>query len=491
VNPKKLVIPPEHIEREFWYRGLQRYMLHEHSQRKMYEKTLRWKEKNPDLYGPVVWNCHRGFGKSFTKTIIGLERCSQAPRQIVRFGTESEVAALEIIKHQLEPMLDRRPKDFKVELSNDTWHIQNPRWGKDEWSELHIFGCRENARKHRGKRSDLVLMDEGRNIEDLEYVMRSVFGPHFVTRDKPLAIIGSTPPDTPDHAYSSVYIPEAIEGDRYFICRATDNPDIREQDLRMMIDGCGGEESVHWRREGLCELVADDARRVVAEWKQVRDTCFVDHWPRPEHFFPRVFIDVGWEDKTALLYGYHDFHSNKLVIEREYVASYKTAAEIAEMSLAIEWELWGDTENYHHVTRVADADKWGLETLRKDQRFHCRAAERWDRDGTVNQLRSRVQREQVVVHRECKILDSQLTNSIWNRRRNNIQRDMYGHFDAGMALAYGASQISWRVNPDPESRVNDDDLFVRPNRQQREPGGAIVTRRPLRVTRRSAHITRR
>lgn len=478
--PEELLIPG------WWYLGELWYKLYG-SQLTVYQALEEWKSAHPDLAGPAVLNMHRAWGKTFFLVLMAIARCVKYPWQEVRYAAPGLGQCVDFVFPNLFKILTDCPRDLQPEKKEWTWTFRNPRWGdSDAYSKLFLIGCREHGNAHRGKRSDMIIIDECRDILNFEYVSTDVFGFHFATRDNPLMIMSSTPPKSPGHPFTNRYIPQAMADGRYFCCPTTENPDWRQQDDRMLEAICGGKDTVSWKREALCELVADDSSLIVPEYREHRDDIFVETYERPPYFFPRVSIDVGFTDFTGLLFGYIDWLRQRLVLEAEVCSPYLSDQDIVKLGRQKEDELWGGETPVHHfasLRRFGDATQHTLLTLRKDYGYTVKAAEKWDRDAAIINLRSKIQNGRLVILKKgCPVLDSQLRNCCWNERRTDFDRSAeHGHFDLGMALVYFNRMAEWRLNPYPGKTWDLTDMALK--------SGANVLHQDMEVTKSPVQVT--
>src|SRR5690606_400644 len=118
-----------------------------------------------------------------------------------------------------------------------------------------------------------------------------VLGFQFIGRDEPLLGMVSTPPRSMSHPFIVKYIPEAKARRRHLVIPASKNPDYTEQDKKVVIDICHGEDTIAYRREAECEHVTDEEAMVVPEWIKARASSFVEFEP-PSYYFPMVTMDL-------------------------------------------------------------------------------------------------------------------------------------------------------------------------------------------------------
>lgn len=477
----------EALFRENWFRGQLYHLLRPDAQSRLYNFIKAWKARYPIFPGPLVLNCHRGLGKSHLLHLLAVERALEFPNQQVRLGGPTRKQISKVSKPIIRTILLSCPHELQPTLLDDTYSFRNPRWNDlNAVSELHLVSCKDCAESERGPRSDLVLIDEARDIANLEYVLDSVFGFHFVGREFPLEIISSTPPDSSDHPYSSRYVPDAAEEGRYIVIPVTENKDWRDQDDWALKKLCRGKETVAWRREALCKLESNPERMIVPEWSEegTPEAIVVDEYQRPQHFFPYMCMDTGWVDFTAMIWFFVDWHKQIMVVERTELVRKKHTGFIAQLIKQTELELYGEIGPHHPITRVGDLTPQQLDDLEVQYGVTVLPAkERNDPDANISELRSKIADRKIrIIRAPNESLIYQLKNGTRDEETGKIIRTKtMGHWDAGMALAYGSKEVDFWGNPNPRASYNKETHFLAPNEKLDEP--LTITREPLKITR--------
>lgn len=448
----------QNLERALWFSGDLFHILRPHGQRQLFDALERYATTHRDEPLPFVGNCHRRLGKSFGALTYAFGRCLRKPHQIARYGAPTFDMVMEITEPLLNQIMARCPPELRPRKSGHTYYFRNPAW-HDPYavSMLYLIGCKEGAEKHRGKGSDVVILDEAAFVDRLEEVVHGVFGPHFIGREEPVFGIFSTPPTTIDHYFVKLS-EEAKREDRYVKIDVTENADFSPRDHKMLSSTCGGVHTTAWKREGLCRFVTDEARRIIPEFDLVKNEVIMPV-AQPERFHPHVFADFGWIDDTAFLFGYWHFEIGRLVVEDEIVVRQKTTSELASLLRERELKLWHG--NPIPPRRVADNTAQGIDDWRRDQRiFFSTPPDRHDPDMLSSMLRSAVAEKRIFIHPRCEKLIYQLENGVRNERGKFERTDKCGHCDAISALMYGWRLLS-KSNPYPlQRRVNYDSLQI-------------------------------
>jgi hypothetical protein len=439
------------------YTGDLSWITRPHAQRDVYNFTNAWKVTHPDEAGPIVWNCHRGMGKSFLGLLMCVERCLKYPNQEVRFGSPTGVQTADIAKPNLRLLLDLFPeqcRDLHPEPSGKNYYFRNPAWGnRSAVSTLHLVSCKDEAQSKRGPRSDLIFLDECRDISDLTYVIDDVLWFHFTGRRNPLMILSSTPPDSCSHPYWTKYQAESETEERYIRRNVEENADFSKVDEKMLLAICKDKKSTTWKREALCLKAPNEKSMLVPEWitddEVVKKASIFTARERPKYYFPHVVMDLGCMDNTAAVFCYIDFEMQELVVEDEVVVHYKSLGEIAKLVKDKAAEVFPLAP--YPIRWIADNDGLELQTLRRDHQIYASAAERWDPEAGIASLRTKFSQGKIRISAKCKRLIEQLDSGLKDDK-GKIVRDEnpeIGHLDAIMALVYANRMIHWSRNPNP------------------------------------------
>jgi hypothetical protein len=182
---------------------------------------------------------------------------------------------------------------------------------------------------------------------------------------------------------------------------------------------------------------------------------------RPLHFFAYTVGDLGFIDRTAFLYGLHDYEHDLILIEDESLLVKPSSRDIADEVNGKEGELWPDLPK-SRITRVMDAAPFVLEDIRREHHLAFEAPDKSTIESRVsfvqganNYANLLISGGRVRVHERCVNLRRQLRNAIWNKHGNDFERDKregaqsMGHFDLAAAFIYFCRAIDRRKNPFP------------------------------------------
>lgn len=499
-----------------WDRGKLRYLLRP-AQVILYDNFKHWQITNPDSPGPVIFNCHRGMGKSFLLLSLAVERCLQIPGTSAAYGGPELEKTWEIVGHNWNNLqfsqMGYCPLSLRGSPKNGTHTIlfHNPRWPDGLNSTLQVFGINGgHGNLQRGKRYSMVVVDEAGFCDDLEYVVGGVLQPTFIGQPDPIMLLSSTPPKTAGHPFVTTYVENAQADGRLFMMTQPDNPSQKERDdvERVVLAGGKSKESTDWRREALCELISDIGLLAVPSFTLKKDAIVLPSWDRPSHFYPLVSGDLGFKDYNGIVFSYLDFLKQKLVIEEEFFRNFLSTKELAGAVVEREGRLWDKTPHYADRRRWADGTSQQLADLQREHSLHFsypKAGEKWDKWAGLAYLDTLFLNERIVILPPCMNLIFQLSNAVKNDRLTDMERiprpefqdptkPAAGHWDLLWALAYlvHCCKSYWNMNPFPADMLVGTDIYIppdwKPDAQKWCPNGGerivntqkVVSRRPLR-----------
>lgn len=226
----------------------------------------------------------------------------------------------------------------------------------------------------------------------------------------------------------------------------------------------GGAASSAWRREYLCERVAEVERAVIPEFKpdahigEVQRTPFYDGY---------VSLDLGLVDLSHCLFAWYDFPNATIVVEDEVVRQYCTVSELAPEIYAKERELWG---NQKPALRVSDAQPISLAEFSRQhvlqpalvpRETQFASAQNREPEALINRARALFASNRIKIHPRCKNLIAQTEGGLWNAKRTDFERiPGLGHLDGVMALVYLVDAVDYQSNPAARERFNPEEYAL-------------------------------
>jgi hypothetical protein len=298
--------------------GLAASLLRKH-QMPLYEADLSLGEQEV-----AVQMCSRQFGKSYEKLTLAIETAIQSPNSAIRFAFPSKSQGQEILEGNVRLILATCPPEFAPDVRIESGYIRF-----HNGSKIVVAGTddRDQKERLRGTGAKLIIVDEAGSHKDLRYIVDSILGPQL-DNHKGRMILITTPPATLDHAFYE-YKRDAVIAGKFLKFTILDNTHYtREQKLKicarvnrlppghvdaeLILDGkMPG--NIDWRREYLCEEVADDKLRVTPDFRD--EAPFVEAFDRPQYCTHYVFLDQGYHDYFAAVFASHNHAAQKLFVE--------------------------------------------------------------------------------------------------------------------------------------------------------------------------------
>lgn len=401
----------------------------------------------------LVWAASRRLGKSYTLCVLAIEKCLSKNNAIVKYLASTQKDVRDIIRPLMRELIASAPDDIRPveKKAEGIWYF--PSTG----SHIKILGCDGGkADSARGSNSDLCLIDEAGFVDELKYIVRSVLKPTMIlTKGK--IILASTPPKSPSHEFV-VFMNQAILDGSFTRKTIFDNPRLTPADIKEIAEeDCDGMETTDFKREYLAQVVVDKDSAIVPEFDEVENEI-VKEWTKPPFYNAYVSMDVGAKDLTVVLFGYHDFKSNKLIIEDEYVVTGKefTTDRLAREIKAKEKILFKDEFTYETkepYKRVSDNNLILINDLQRMHGLMFRPTRKDDADAALNNMRILIGSKQIIINPRCKVLISHLKAGIWDKSKTKFARSAlkFGHFDAIDSLKYMVRNVNFQANPFPHN----------------------------------------
>lgn len=411
-------------------------------------------------------------GKSTTLAVLSIEMAIKNPKFHIHFASPFQNQVKEYLIPIFNQILEDCPEDLRPIWKNNKYVFKNG-------SFIKLCGC--NNRQYdnmRGNKSDLFIIDEARDVDDLETVVRDLALPQLLSSKNPnkKVILGSTPPSTPDHPFKK-YAERAQASGAYDYHTIHEGWYTPEQ-LEPFIKESGGVESTTWKREYLALFVTDERLQIFPEFKKE----FVQEVPKDDYFKFYYLIegmDIGYRDMTAWLGGYYNWKLGKTIIEYEYSIRENdfTTEVLAKDILAIENSEYTKL-NQTRIKRISDNNNLNL--LADLRRLHGLAftpvvknKERQGKEWMVNQTREAFKSGNIIIHPRCTKLIASLEFGIWKDGHSEFARsEDLGHYDFLDALIYMMAQLVpslKNINPIPALYQLDLHTTMFPNNQIPRP----------------------
>lgn len=445
--------------RKLWLEGDLRHLTRPHGQRTLYDAAHAHMKRYPGRLIPLVWLCHRRLGKSFLLLLMCFERAIRQPGAQIKYACATRSQVRDIAEPMIALILSQAPGRILVRRDQHNIYIRLPSWPQHLESRLQFVGLDyKQGDLLRGTACDLACLDETRDISVLEYVVKQVLGAQFVDRPHPLLIMASTPPESMEHPFVSVYYEQAEQRGTAFVIPASKNGDWTKEDEEMVVEELGGKDSLAYRREIECELISDTSRTVIPEWEKVKGHTVVTEIERPDWYTPYISLDCGWRDHAGCLFAYFDFDRQKIVYVGELFENYVTLGQLAAMIHEKAQELFS-ADNFRRSHWVADGNLLEINTLRIEHNCPFLPAEKWKkkRDQALAAYRTslvegRVEIDGLACPQSCR----QHAYGIWNKQKTNFERtETMGHLDLVAAAIYLHNQVRWKEMARPVKNLRD------------------------------------
>lgn len=163
---------------------------------------------------------------------------------------------------------------------------------------------------------DLGVIDEAGDVDDLNYLYKSILLPQCLTCGGRI-IVASTPSKFIGHDFELMCQEAKLDGE-YLERTIYDNKKISKT-IALYAKESGGVDSVTFRREYMCKFETEKELLIVPEYNE---TLHVRDFPKDNlfsHYYKFVSMDLGVKRHfTAVLFGYYDFKAAKLIIQDEF-----------------------------------------------------------------------------------------------------------------------------------------------------------------------------
>lgn len=428
---------------ELCRRGKFRHLLLPH-QRQFYDMVAAGGPGQFGLYSS------RKVGKSFTLFIMALDYAWNRPGSIQRIVLPEKTQAKEIFQNIHNELKNIVPSDML------------PRFLKMEATFVFTNGSRivlggslpDNLESNRGPLAHRILRDEvaAWNVPSYEYATFSVLLPQGSTVPDFQLIDATTPPKSPSHPWIQSDYKKLLAKNRLMTFNIYDNSLLTPEMIERIIEQYGGVDNPNFRREHLCELVADSSLRLTPEFDA--DTHvgelppLTDNFGNRDMFQPVIAVDAGLNDNTFMIFGYHDHIRDLYIVRGTWVDNYKSFDTIvAAYNDGLKTHLTGD--EFLAPDNILDIFEIARHTLNVDYNWVTRAPSKARVEETIAFLRDCLKTGRVLISPECKELIFELENGVWKENKKDIERSgELGHCDGIMALAYAVKSINWGRRPD-------------------------------------------
>lgn len=403
---------------------------------------------NNDNSQVFVFECSRRLGKSRTMLTLAIEECLKTPNYKVNYVAPTAAMLKNFLFPMAEEILEDCPSAIRplISLNQSTIKFKNG-------SEIKLSGTdNKRADKLRGRASNLCVVDEAGFCDDLGYVVDSILLPTTLTTSGKIVLI-STPPASMDHPFIE-YVKKAKFFKRHILKTIYDNPRLTPEQIKNAADAAGGVDSNQFRREYLCEHLADVTNVVVPEFTKEKQKEIVREALYPSVFDAYVAMDVGGTDFTGILFALYDFQNAKIYIVDELLL--KGAVTSDEIALKIK-NKERDRFNYQPpYLRVSDNNNVILlNDLNIKHGMNFVPTSKDEKLAALNNMRLMLKDNMIIIHPRCEALIFQLANATWKGTSKTFNRTKdHGHYDLLDSLSIMCRNIHLTRNPSPPGQLS-------------------------------------
>jgi hypothetical protein len=425
------------------------------------QRMLDWLDYKERQLACIVTS--RQFGKTVAMLLYCLRYCITHPKHNVLFLAPHRAQLQHIMLPKLNFVFQFLPDDLLPHKSVMTWTFPNG-------SLLRLDGVSMgHGARTRGDTMHLIVMDECRDIDQLQNVIDSHVSPLLTTTHGKLIMI-STPPESPLHAMTDFYIRNAVVSGDLYKATYKDNPLLSTKRLRYLltVQFPNGEENHIFRREYMADWsVTDPERRVVREWNVAfNDEFFEKNRTPPNPVRPYIGLDFAHTDPCGIVGGYLDYIEGCLVITHEWVERKMNTDEVGMKIMEIEAKLKEELPGAIEPLRIMDIDP----ALSHDlfSRFNLRFEPAFKVPSILtmlNRLRVAILQGRVRVHPRCTQLRFQLAAGVFKSKPGSteyLRTEKGGHLDLIDALKYVNLNTRWNevLRPKPTDDLRPGQIYV-------------------------------
>ncbi len=422
----------------------------------------------------IVLLCGRRYGKTRLLVVRAFQLALRNPGIRIPYAAKTWESALAYVFPEARFLIGNAPKHQKPQLVGGEIRFHNG-------STIVISGSHTipNADNLRGPAAGECIVDESGFNDVLTYLVDSVLQPQLLTT-RGILIMASSAPLSPSHAFAKQVI--KAKARKTLIKRRTrDAPHIAPEELDALAAEIGGWGSTAAERELECEIVTDESRAVVPEWRHHRQAC-TGTTPAQEHRHFYLSADLGYRHLTVVLIGWVDWYGVDVLLEQaggsqvvsrtgprlivvgERVLQRPTSFDVQAAAAELEAE--------HHAlgkvrARVADASPITVADLRRlhgklrsgePETSVWRLPRKDDLEGATNQVRLLVKRHQILIAPECEQLLADVNDGVWKDATRSEFEEVEAdeatgepghHYDALAALVYLCRTADFTLCPEP------------------------------------------
>lgn len=480
--------------RKAWSAGNLRWKL-DPSQQSIYDEIYASHARVKTSFERVFcMDLARQTGKDFVMSIIAIESAIRnRKRRRIPYAAPTKETVHELLIPTMESIFEDAPPELlPYEIKAGTFRSTAPELNWSWGALIKLVGVDLHPDWLRGPATYAIMVTEPGFMPELDHLMTSVLMPQLITQQQGFVVMGSTPPESPGHAWSTKYIPRAKSRGMYAKRTIEQNPRLSQEQIEAAIEELGGRAATRVRRELFCEHIIESTLAVVPEFGDVKDQIVTEEGfdNPPAYRDTYVSIDPGFDHATGALFAYYDFKTDLVMIEGDVNLRFQNSRQVARAIKAREWQLWGyapkpnprmkphlwrDEQDqiqalfYENMPiakpavswrdgqlktqvfrRVSDTDSRLIADMASEHNLIISPTEKDEAESALNMFRVKLQNMKYRIHPRCVHLIAHLEQATWNKQRTKLAVSADGgHYDTIPAAVYLNRNILWGRNPLP------------------------------------------
>ena len=426
------------VYKELFRRGKLSFILYPH-QRPIYNKIQSVLNSDNIDDNSHVLNISRQFGKSLTMFLIAVEFCMAKPFQTVVYVAPLKKQVIEIVtENTYRVVFQHATKQALPTLKDSELVFANG-------SRIRLAGTdNHNYESLRGGSAHLILLDEAGFMSNLTTGVIPTVLPMLKTTGGKI-IYASTPPETLDHDYYEV-LREHDESGNISTFTINDDKSLTQRQLDTIISACKGEDTTLFKREYLCERIAESSQQVLPELtieraEKLKITNAYKEDDLLQYWEKYVVADWGGKDFTAILFAHYNYHTKKVVVEDQLnltgskISSKRIAEEIKKKTK----ELWPDPTYRNKVYYWCDSNNVLIQNDMNVEHGLPFVATSKDRlaEQMVQKVRDWIFDERIQFAPAAEFTLLSCMSGWWSKGKDKFAKSkIYGHYDHLAALVY-------------------------------------------------------
>ena len=470
MTKKTISTTKDEVFKELFRRGKLSFILYPH-QRPIYNKIQEVLGSDEVYDNSHVLNISRQFGKSFTMLLVAVEFCMAKPFQTVVYVAPIKKQVVEIVTENTYRVIFGHASKQQLPTLKDSELVFS------NGSRIRLAGTdNHNYESLRGGSAHLVILDEAGFMSNLTTGVIPTVLPMLKTTGGKI-IYASTPPETLDHDYYEV-LREHDENGNISTFTINDDKSLTQRQLDTIISACKGADTTLFKREYLCERIAESSQQVLPELTievaaklRINETYKQDdllqYWDK------YVIADWGGKDHTAILFAHYNYHTKKVVVEDQLnlTGSKISSKRIAEEIKKKIKELWPDPTYRSKMHYWCDSNNVLIQNDMNVEHGLPFVSTSKDRlaEQMVQKVRDWIFDERIQFAPAAEFTLLSCMSGWWSKGKDKFaQSKIYGHYDHLAATVYLIRNVNTTNNSLPRllGISNTHDTFVDPNYNQ-------------------------